>query len=252
MSDARAVEPLIKALGERDVNVSSAAAGALKKFDDAYVAESLVRALGDPGVNVRRAAALALGELPDARAVEPLIKALGDGDESVSRNAAEALGKLGDHRAVNHLIKAIGKHYGRLRETIAVALKKLGEPKWNELIEGNVWDYCRLVSTMDSRVIEPLLEAFEYLNDKDQNIRRALVAGLVKMNDPRVFSLLINSIKDGSWCDRKTAASGLGDSGNLNSAEPLIKALGDGDKDVRWAAACALITLAKANPSVSI
>jgi len=48
MSDARAVEPLIKALGERDVNVSSAAAGALKKFDDAYIAESLVKALDDP------------------------------------------------------------------------------------------------------------------------------------------------------------------------------------------------------------
>ncbi len=124
LGDARAVEPLIKALGDGDEDVRHAAAGALGKLGDIRAVEPLIKALGDGDGRVRREAARALGKLGDTRAVEPLIKALGGGDGRVRREAARALGKLGDARAVEPLINALlGHRYVRYE-----AAKALGKP----------------------------------------------------------------------------------------------------------------------------
>jgi len=111
------IDELIQALGHSNFFVSSIAAEALGKRGDARAVEPLIKALGDSveGVregavytlrnvrteafyvlgNVRANAAIAVGEIGDTRAVEPLIKALSDSDESVREGAAGALEKMG-------------------------------------------------------------------------------------------------------------------------------------------------------------
>ncbi|MDW8325427.1 MAG: HEAT repeat domain-containing protein, partial [Anaerolineales bacterium] len=72
----------------------------LGEIKDARAVEPLVAALGDAEAGMRRWAAWALGEIKDARAVEPLVAALDDADEDVRWSAALALGNIGDPRAL--------------------------------------------------------------------------------------------------------------------------------------------------------
>jgi hypothetical protein len=66
----------------------------LGKLSDARAVEPLIEALGDGDKVVRRAVADALGKLGDARAVEPLVNALEHRDKEVRRTAARALATL--------------------------------------------------------------------------------------------------------------------------------------------------------------
>jgi len=129
IGDSRAVEPLIRALGDADSYVRQNAAEALGKIGEPTV-EPLIRTLIEGSNDVRGNAAQALGTIGDSRAVEPLIRALGDSDWRVLWNAARALGKIGDPRAVEPLIQLLRDPLieGRdpVRRAIRRALEKLG------------------------------------------------------------------------------------------------------------------------------
>jgi HEAT repeat protein len=77
--------------------VREAAAHALGQLGDARAVEPLVAALRerDRGWPIRQAAAHALGQLGDARAVEPLVAALWEEYSQVREAAAHALTLLG-------------------------------------------------------------------------------------------------------------------------------------------------------------
>ena len=64
------------------------AAGALGQLGDARAVEPLIAALADRDSAVRVSAAGALGQLGNAQAVEPLIAALADRDSDVRVSAA--------------------------------------------------------------------------------------------------------------------------------------------------------------------
>ena len=74
----------------------AAAARALGRLGDTRAVEPLIRALGDDSDEVRGDAVGALGQLGDARAVEPLIQALGDREHCLRKFAAEKLARLGE------------------------------------------------------------------------------------------------------------------------------------------------------------
>ena len=57
--------------------------------------EPLIRALNDKDRYVREGAVAALGKIKDPGVVQPLVGALQDHDESMRRAAEEALGSLG-------------------------------------------------------------------------------------------------------------------------------------------------------------
>jgi HEAT repeat protein len=167
IGDRRAVEPLIKALGDINTNVRQAAAWALFKLEDSRAVEPLIKALGDINTNVREAAAWALFKLEDSRAVEPLIKALGDRDSNVREAAALALGKIGDHRAVEPLIKALGDRDTNVRQQAALALEGLDEPLGQLIqasLQGNEQARKELAQRKDPRAIEPLIKALGDIN----------------------------------------------------------------------------------------
>ncbi len=140
IGDARAIEPLIKALKNKEWRVRWNGAWALGKIGDASdppehdrlhsprAVEPLIKTLDDEKDDVRWGAACSLGRvIGDGREIEPLIKALEDDRVSYVRYyAAEALGKIGDARAVEPLTKALGDDYEAVREAAAEALKKLG------------------------------------------------------------------------------------------------------------------------------
>ena len=207
--DARAVQPLIKALGNRNSNVCEAAVHLLGKLGDARAVKPLINALGARERYVRNAAAKALVKIGDARAVEPLINALGDGDSVVRQVAAEGLGKLGEGRAVEPLITALGGEKEDILHEFPLALS-LG-----------------LIKAMD----------------EEKDVRRAAAEALGNLGDSRAVEPLIKALGDKDDGVRWAAANALGKLGDSRAVEPVIRALGNTDRAVRRAAAEALNSL---------
>jgi len=173
-----AVGPLIVALNNKDPKIRNGVAKALGLLGDARAVEPLIAALGD--INVRRAAAVALGQLGDARAMEPLIAALGDNDLFFSADSACALGQLGDARAVEALIAAFKNKHS---QQAAHALGQLGdaravEPLIAALMSGFSTVRLRAIFALgqlgDSRAVEPLtavLRNASYLCEQDDAVK---------------------------------------------------------------------------------
>jgi HEAT repeat protein len=128
--DAATVEGLLAAVGSGDSEVSALAAEIIGRLGDARAVEPLIvvlenREQGDPACS--QAAAEALGRIGDARAVEPLAAALADDKarDNTRGAAAEALGRIGDARAVGPLVAALEADVWLVRRAAANALVAL-------------------------------------------------------------------------------------------------------------------------------
>jgi HEAT repeat protein len=106
ITDARAVDPLIEALGSDDWLLRTNAALALGEFQDSRpdselrrIVPPLAAALQDQQPSVRAAAASALGRLRDPGSVDALVQALDDDNAAVGKTAALVLRGFDDERA---------------------------------------------------------------------------------------------------------------------------------------------------------
>jgi HEAT repeat protein len=238
--DARAVEPLVKALGDEYDDVCKVVGDALVKIG-APAVEPLIQASQDENKDVRRKAVEALVKIEDERAVEPLIQALQDDDFVVRREAAEALVKIGDARAVDSLIQALKDEDFVVRQEAAEALVKIEdgraiEPLIQALKDKDSavrWRVAESLVKMGAPAVEPLIQA---LKDESGIIRMEANSVLLKIREPAVEPL-IQALKDENKDVRAGAAEALGKIGDTRAVEPLIQALKDENKDVRAEAA---------------
>jgi hypothetical protein len=134
--DKSAVEPLIQALKQSDVQIRRAAAGALAKVGNAEAVEALIQSLKDTDKSVRSLSANALGKIGDSRAVEHLIQALIDTEEDVRWYSVMALGEIGDQRALEPLTQALHDKSEIVRQFAQDALKKM-KAMGKEMVEEN-------------------------------------------------------------------------------------------------------------------
>lgn len=272
MGDARAVEPLLSVLQDKDGNVRRSAATALGKLGDTRAVDALVATLRVYPPEARKAAAEALGKLGDARAVEPLVVALKDKDRRVQLAAAEALTRLGvpDHPstrawcaalmrkwdeaaamgnvAVEPLVDALKLGWYDDRRLAAEALGKIGDARAAEPLMGALKDNEKGVRQAaaealgkigDARAVEPLVAA---LKDSDWDIRWSAIMALGRLGEARAVEPLAAALKPNNRTDvRLAGAEALGRLGDARAIEPLVAALKDADKDVRQAAAEALV-----------
>jgi hypothetical protein len=170
LKDPRAVDPLIEALRDDDINTTVFARISLGEIGSSAV-DPLIQALQDKDYQVRSRAAYALGLIEDDRAVEPLIKVLSDDDWVVRENAAEALGMIRDERAVEPLIKALLDEEWLVRENAAEALGKV----------------------KDGRAVEPLILATK---DDDYLVRKKAAESLGEIGDLRAVEALKEALND--------------------------------------------------------
>jgi hypothetical protein len=130
------VQGLIKAMSyQKDVDVRVAAARALGQIGDARAVEPLIEILNDRQGSASLAA-IALGKIGDSRAVEPLIAALKDKGANyypIRSNAADALGSIGDSRAVEPLVEALKIDMSMI-PGVAAAIGKIGAPALEQVI----------------------------------------------------------------------------------------------------------------------
>lgn len=187
--DREALEPLISALEYRDRNdyqspmTRHAAAESLGNLGDLRAVDPLLRALGDYG-SVALAAAKSLAQLGDPRGVNRLVQALGDRrDASVREKGARALGELREPRAFKPLIQALGDGEGDVRKTAAYALARLGHPQWAEWVKGELSDFQRLGLSQDAEAVKVLMCALGAHTPKGAaDVRRAAASALVNIS----------------------------------------------------------------------
>ena len=209
-------EKLCKSLAEKiDDRFTSERTDAIKSLSRlGDIGISLViETLADENDDVRWSAAEVLGKIKSDKAVEPLIKALTEGNEEVRRSAAYVLEMMKLDKAIEPLIKALTEGNEEVRKSAAYALGKIKSDK----------------------AIEPLTKA---LADENEEVRRSVVNALEEIEfDP---SVQIKQIIAELWESRKRTADDHKKIKSIRDIDPFIKALLEGDDEMRWSAAYAL------------
>jgi len=257
LGDATAVPALVEALGDGDRDVRRAACVALGRVGDATAVPALVEALGDGDSDVRRASCEALVRIRDAQAVPALIQALGDGDWYVRRVACEALGAIGDATAVPALVEALRDDDRDVRRVACEALGAIGDatavPALVEALRDGARDVRRaaceaLGAIGDATAVPALIKALgdDDKGDDDKDVRRLACGGI---GDVIAEFKLIQTLGNDSV--RSAAYEALVQIGSP-SVPALVEALGDGDRDVRYAACGALGRLGDATAAPAL
>jgi len=218
------VDGLIKALKDKDSNVRCDAARVLGVIKDARAVEPLIQALNDrESADVRCNAAEALGKIGDSRAVEPLVQVLKGGGSYVTQSAAEALHKLcwkprDDTEKSYYLIaklaeaskglRYLGGIYGwdmekfkfssiiaeELRDELIGLGNKAVEPLiqalWDE--SNNIliqWEAAKILGEIgDKRAVEPLVQILKYKTDEREEYQDYYERAMTKW-DPETARL---------------------------------------------------------------
>lgn len=156
---ARAVNFLIRALGDKEGSIRGYAASALGEIGDKRAVPHLLNALADENYVVREQAVSALGKLGDTRATQPLIHILEnvihkkrEPHTNILVDTVSALGSLGDPLAEQVLTEALKHKSSTVRAAARYALKAVTTPavvKPSTDTSGSIGD---------SRAVQPLVE----------------------------------------------------------------------------------------------
>ena len=158
IADPAAVEPLVRALHDRNDDLRCQASGALAKFGRRAV-EPLAAMLADPDPEVRIVAAGVLGDTGDPAAVEPLVAALRDRNPDVRGAAGGALFRIGD-AAVEPLIAATKDADRNVRLYAAGALKYIGNSRAIDALQ----ELARSGDTEERSVAEDAIEKIRMIH----------------------------------------------------------------------------------------
>jgi HEAT repeat protein len=235
-----AVAPLIEALRRGSEAVREGAAKALGKIKDARAIKPLIEALGD--FVIRKSVIDALVSIGKP-AVTPLIKALRDDNHLIRWGAAEVLGRLKNLRAVRPLLDALKD--GVAYDALKGALVAIGEPAVTALVEA-LKDNAPLVrraaveALAELKGVHAIQWLAEMLRDEKIGVREATVRTLGKLGDARTIPSLIEALKDSSREVRLAAVEALQKFQDERVVAALMEALKDRSKVVRIAAARAL------------
>lgn len=170
----------------------------------------LIKTLSHRDSRVRWAAATALGELGDTQAVEGLLSALNHPDEGVRVAVMTALGESKDVRAVTPLVSLLSNKSGEVRKAAVLALNKILPTAISQE-----------QPPMES-VVEGLLAA---LNDREMEVAVLAAKLLGSMKITQAVTPLIGLLSRGSFDVIKAAATALGQIGDSQAFEPLVKQL---------------------------
>jgi len=177
----------------------------------------LIDMLKSPDLQERRETARTLGVMGFDVATPALIEALNDGDGKVQLLAAEALGRIGDKRAVSPLIDKLPTADGNVKRFILGALGQIG----------------------DKQALEPMVAALT--QEAEGDVRASAAYGLGELGDGAATDALVAALNDDYNWVRFEACGALRKLKAVGARAALERvAAGDGDEQVRKAAAKAL------------
>jgi HEAT repeat protein len=239
-------EGLVEALEDRcrdaDANVRAESARTLGNLGERKALSKLVDLLRDSNGFVRAAAAEALGKLGDRSATAALIEVL-TGDKRATAQASEqdglvigtqpgplteiarmkmveekiiaakALGDIRDPASVDSLIeRGLKAEDAGLRAESAVSLGKIGEPRATEPLEAAVRPYYEAAPTDTEGVTiatGPIDEKVRLMKEKESRVRASVAWALGQIGDVNAKEILLRSMNDENSLVRDAAAEAL-------------------------------------------
>jgi len=248
-----AVMPLVEALASDDRSVRQCAAKALGRIGDGAAVVPLHTLLEDDDPRVVAAAAEALGELREPQSLDALLELLESEQKEIRQAATTGLGKFNPD-AVTPLLAKLADERSHVRLSVAAALAALG----NEAVEQKVIEGAH--REPDWRVRQAMVsylgwierdDAFEgllaALGDEDFRVRKtALITvgnvtrQLKQHHRARRVERITEMLFDPAEPALRTAARALVSIGEETTSEPIIRALGSENVQIRLATAGAL------------
>jgi len=193
-----AVPSLLALLRNKDGFLRQRAILALGEIRDARAIDPLLRALDDEDY-IRESAASALGHIQDPKAVEPLISLLGKEPFDVM----SALGEIGDQRAVAHLIPLLKHEEKYMQQHAAFALAEIADRRAlkpllalldDESVEVRTAAVNAIGEFRDLATVEPLAKLLNDVDvrrwDKNVVFRHQVISSLVMIGGPRAAKVL--------------------------------------------------------------
>ncbi|MFQ5769484.1 MAG: HEAT repeat domain-containing protein, partial [bacterium] len=260
IKDSRAVEPLIFALSDVDLNVQTKAAEALVNIGKPAI-KPLIASLNNKNLYIRYQSKFILNQIdPNWRqskaakiSVLDFITALKDEDPGVRVGSVEALGELKDPRAIESLVKVLMDENSYVLKAAAKALEQI-DPSWREsaaainvvpefytaLKDRNLDVQQRAEKALTKIGNSDIKILIAKLKQRDPSIRKSAVLELSKksyelewLKDTLAVEVLITSLADKDSEIRKSAALVLGKIKASDIVVPLIEALKDTNIEVR-------------------
>lgn len=135
MEDSRAVEPLIKALYDKELSIRQKAVDSLGVLKNRQAVTHLQKIINEKKLG--KDVIEALGKIGGAEAIRILAQLLTDKDKKTRRNAAKALGDAGGNEAVEPLCAALKDKDKQVRVQARAALGKIGTPRALKAVESS-------------------------------------------------------------------------------------------------------------------
>lgn len=225
LKDARAVDPLVSTLRDRDRSVRDAAVGALASIGPPSVV-ALGACLSDPELSVQEAASAILASLADERVFDPLLDALRSPDWIVRMHAARAVGRLKNPRSIPSLFPLLQDPVKTVREEASSALASLGETAIPSLVEAlthqdwlvRLHAVESLGKTRSRKAVGPLLSTLS--DDADSAVREDAIRALGDIGDPEAVDTLFAVLNRPEL--RTLAVEALGRIGDRRAVPILI------------------------------
>jgi HEAT repeat protein len=234
------------------------AAQTLGELRDARAVEPLIKALDDDNQWVRIVAAEALGQIGDQRAMQPLIFGLRDHSIWVRRASVVALGQIGADEAIpplmNRLLDPPNQNWPEeLRDALARALGEIGEPAIQTLIfaldDPEPWVNCAAAQALgqigDPEAIAPLATLTKHEN---RLVRSAATQALAQIADVQAVRAALSTDEAPRAFWKLMALKEIGES----TVSQLKSLLGDADERIRAQAAAVLGRLGDENSTAPL
>src|SRR3990167_789259 len=220
IGDARAVEPLIVAMRDKDLHTKEIIVETIGTIGGELAIKEITILLRDEVEDIRKVAEMVLTKIyPEwpksevvKRQVPEFISALTNNNDGDRKEAAKVLGKIGDVKAVEPLIIKMRDKDFNVRKNAAVALCTIGDVRALEVMIVSLRDEAKDIREASA----------EFLDKADPKWLKREVA---RRQVPEFISALRNNNDD----VRKEAAKILGKIGGAEAVEPLIISLKDKD-----------------------
>ena len=261
-TDIDITDPLVRLLGDADVDLRIQAALALGDQHDAGAIEGLIGALDDPDPNVRFHVIESLGRLRADAAVEPLAGIIESRDFFLSFAALDAVALINDARIAPRLVPLLDD--GGLRPAVANALRSIADDRVVEPLvdvlnrtpeaalpvmtalaaisdrcERQVGNSAQVSITVATKLTaEGRMHALDAVRHAEADFLPAVVKVLGWLHaDPAATALLASLLSDAAV--RREALDALVQHGDA-AVDPLIEQLSADDSELQRAAAGAL------------
>lgn len=252
IDDVEAIDPLLMALQDSDLQVRLAVVRVLGAYGIETAVPHLLKQLAYPPVAYE--AALVLGEHFHTQAIEPFwLEVLGQGDLTYQLDAIRVLGELRSPAAVDLLLVALNAPDSAIRAAAAHALGRVGaaaavDPLLYCLARESVGAVRAAAAEAlgylnDRYAVEPLKDA---LHDRYAPLQQAAITALGLLGGEDIVVALLSILQQDALPQTRSAIARalghLGDPAGTRALELLF--LNDGDYNVQYSAALGLADLA--------